>query len=215
VSGRSRSLGPLADRLQSSLRDALVSMDRLAALVPAGGLVLDLGCGQGLLTRRLATRAERVIGVDFDPRKCEMARAALAGVANVEIVCGTIDDLLARTPRGSASAAVLSDVLSAIPAAAQDALFPKVVEALQPGGVLLIKFMDTEPRWKARLSLVLSSVVCGVLRASLTEGARFTYRSAATYRRLLENLGCTVEEHRFDRLRPLPHAALVARTPVR
>jgi SAM-dependent methyltransferase len=47
---------------------------RLAALVPAGARVLDLGAGDGLLCELLAARGAAVIGVDFSRE--ELARLA-------------------------------------------------------------------------------------------------------------------------------------------
>lgn len=43
--------------------------------VPAGcGTALDVGCGDGLLARKLATRARRVTGLDTDPGMIEAAQ---------------------------------------------------------------------------------------------------------------------------------------------
>jgi SAM-dependent methyltransferase len=44
--------------------------------VPAGcGAALDVGCGDGLLVRRLAERCAEVTGIDRDPRMIALARA--------------------------------------------------------------------------------------------------------------------------------------------
>ncbi len=40
-----------------------------------GGLVLDLGCGTGLLTERLASRDNCILGVDLSSRMLQIARA--------------------------------------------------------------------------------------------------------------------------------------------
>ncbi|MET7859579.1 class I SAM-dependent methyltransferase [Streptomyces sp. NPDC005318] len=42
----------------------------------SGQRVLDLGCGEGIITRALATRSARVLGIDPSPRMIEHARAA-------------------------------------------------------------------------------------------------------------------------------------------
>lgn len=47
----------------------------LVDIVPAGGRVLDVGCGEGMLTRELATRAFSVLGVDLDVPSIELAQA--------------------------------------------------------------------------------------------------------------------------------------------
>ena len=43
--------------------------------VPPGGRVLDVGCGEGMLTRDLAKSAAHVLGVDVDAPSIELARA--------------------------------------------------------------------------------------------------------------------------------------------
>jgi SAM-dependent methyltransferase len=46
---------------------------RVLELIPEGGTVLDLGCGAGLVTADLTTRA-RVVGVDISLAQLELAR---------------------------------------------------------------------------------------------------------------------------------------------
>jgi SAM-dependent methyltransferase len=47
---------------------------RVASLVPAGGRVLDAGCGTGRVAVELARRGYQVTGVDNDPSMLEVAR---------------------------------------------------------------------------------------------------------------------------------------------
>lgn len=48
--------------------------------------VLDFGCGEGLLTRRLAAHAGRVTGVDVSPEM--IARARTLATSPIDYVCG-------------------------------------------------------------------------------------------------------------------------------
>jgi SAM-dependent methyltransferase len=55
--------------------------------VPAGcAAALDIGCGDGLLVRKLAGRARQVTGVDRSPRMIELARRLSAGTGNATFV---------------------------------------------------------------------------------------------------------------------------------
>jgi len=58
----------------------------LRELPPRVGDALEVGCGAGELTARLAARAERVIAIDLSHEMLAAARARCAGLANVELV---------------------------------------------------------------------------------------------------------------------------------
>lgn len=65
------------------LHKALVE---LTVAAPLGNL-LDIGCGEGRLLKLLASRANRVVGVDIDPAARRLARAELllAGLPNCSL----------------------------------------------------------------------------------------------------------------------------------
>ncbi|WP_067830430.1 class I SAM-dependent methyltransferase [Nocardia inohanensis] len=48
--------------------------DLLADALPPGGTVLDIGCGEGMLARRLHAEGHRVTGIDLDEHGIELAR---------------------------------------------------------------------------------------------------------------------------------------------
>ncbi|MBY8853714.1 methyltransferase domain-containing protein, partial [Saccharothrix sp. MB29] len=57
--------------------------DAFFALVPAaGGATLDLGCGEGRVSRDLGGRGHRVTGVDASPTLLEAARQAVVLLRN-------------------------------------------------------------------------------------------------------------------------------------
>ena len=60
----------------------------LAAVPRRDSRVLDIGCGDGLLLQRLATRAGHVTGMDPDAAAVSQARARLADTANARVVHG-------------------------------------------------------------------------------------------------------------------------------
>ena len=98
------------------LHKALVE---LTVATPLGDL-LDIGCGQGRLLKLLASRAQRVIGVDVDPDARRLARAELflAGVPNCSLRQGDMYSL--PFADGEFDTIILDDVLAeaARPAAA-------------------------------------------------------------------------------------------------
>jgi SAM-dependent methyltransferase len=105
-----------------------------------GGLVLELGCGSGSLTRHLLAAGHRVLATDASPDMVERARAVLPG-ADVEQL------VLPDDPLPAADAVVgVGNVLNYLdgPAAAEKALVA-IAAALRPGGVLALDPVDV--RW--------------------------------------------------------------------
>lgn len=49
---------------------------------------VEIGCGPGQLTERIARRVENVVAIEIDPDLAEIARLRLAHLPNVAVVCG-------------------------------------------------------------------------------------------------------------------------------
>ncbi|MEZ5194213.1 MAG: methyltransferase domain-containing protein [Nocardioides sp.] len=101
---------------------------------PRPGTVVDLGCGPGNLTARLAERwpHARVVGVDASP---EMVAAARAAAPGIEVVARDLRDWLATTE--PVDVLVSNATLQWVPG--HLALVPALVAALTPGGWLGIQ----------------------------------------------------------------------------
>lgn len=99
---------------------------RWAPLIPAAGRVLDLACGHGRHARYLAARGCRVVAVDRD----EAALAALAGIERVSTLRADLEGAPWPFTGERFDAVVVANYL-------HRPLFPALIEALQPGGVLI------------------------------------------------------------------------------
>src|SRR5690606_796711 len=97
------------------------------------------GCGYGIMTARLALarRELRLLALDSDPRKVEVARAALGRDLGVELVCADLRDPAAA--EGPVDAGTCIDRLHSRDPPAQRALLGALVARLRPGGVLLLR----------------------------------------------------------------------------
>lgn len=209
--GSSRGVGPWVDGLHNRLRDRLAPLDAVAAAIPKPEVVIDLGCGQGLLLRRLPPSTRRLVGVDFDARKCRMARALLRELPQVEIHQGDVVAFLENWRDDPVDAVVLVDTLSSMPFDQQDRVLALSASVLRPGGRLVLKIVDTAPRWKAAVARGMYLLVYRGLRLSLSSGQQVYYRSSGDYRSKLESLGLKVQTdalHRTRRL-PVPHVLVV------
>jgi SAM-dependent methyltransferase len=79
------------DRYRPAPPESVLDVLAFVAGVERPDLVVDLGCGTGLSTRAWADRAERVVGVEANPRMVERARA-VTEQANIDYVEAYADD---------------------------------------------------------------------------------------------------------------------------
>jgi SAM-dependent methyltransferase len=116
----------------------------LALLEPVrGGVVVELGCGSGLLTRYLIDAGHRVIATDASPAMLDLARSH-AGEADEIRRLALPDDPI---PEADAIVGV-GHALNYLDAVADvERSLVAIAEALRPGGVLAIDLCDLE--WAA------------------------------------------------------------------
>ena len=118
----------------------------LALLEPVrqrGGLVLEVGCGSGLLTRHLVDAGHRVVATDASPAMVELARDHAAGAEDVRVL------VLPDDPLPAADAVVsVGHVVNYV--GERDAVERAIVAiacAVRPGGLFAIDVCDLE--WAA------------------------------------------------------------------
>jgi len=112
-------------------------------LVPGGepGRVLDLGCGPGLYSHRLAALGHECVGVDYSPASI---RYAAAEAERRQLSCRfVLDDVRsARFGEGFDLAMMLYGELNTLRPRDVSHLLSRVRRALQPEGVLLMEVHD-------------------------------------------------------------------------
>jgi len=126
------------------------------ARVPDGATVVDLGCGTGYSTRRLAERfprASELVGVDLSPYFVAVARE-LPRLDTARWVNACVDDPRVRyvcedaaatgLETDSADVCVLSLVVHELPPAATAEIVREASRLLRPGGQLWVTEMDFE-----------------------------------------------------------------------
>jgi SAM-dependent methyltransferase len=135
-----RDLALVHDRGYSSYADRCAPgiLELLAEM--RGGLVLELGCGSGALTRHLLAAGHRVIATDASADFLELARAALGEDADLRLL------ILPDDPLPAADAIVsVGHAVSYLPdAAAVDRALAAAADALRPGGVLALDILDLD-----------------------------------------------------------------------
>ncbi len=110
--------------------------DIMAALVPLpGAKVIDVGCGNGRITRLIAAAGAQVIGIDPGQKQLERARAD-APVNGETYIEGSAENL----PADDASADIVFffNSLHHVPEAVMDKALDEARRALKPQGWLFI-----------------------------------------------------------------------------
>jgi SAM-dependent methyltransferase len=109
-----------------------------------GGLVVELGCGSGLLTRYLVDAGHRVIATDASPAMLELAHELVGDAEEIREL------VLPDDPIPPADAIVgVGHCLNYLPDAASiDRALIAIAQALRPGGLLAIDLCDLE--WAAK-----------------------------------------------------------------
>ncbi|MFZ0694332.1 MAG: class I SAM-dependent methyltransferase [Alphaproteobacteria bacterium] len=148
--------------------------DKLIALLPQQRFanVLDLGCGLGLLSQKLAKRSVHVLGMDIAVAAIGHARLRGAAFTNLEFEPG---DILNLPPSldGKFDLVVLADVLyylSPLDEAVLKSVVSRIADLLSPGGICLLAnhfFFSADP----------GSKMSRKIHSAFSDCSRFAIRS--------------------------------------
>jgi SAM-dependent methyltransferase len=130
--------------------------------------LLELACGTGLFTRRLAPRVPRITAVDASPEVLAINRSRVA-MANVDYVEA---DLFSWRPAARYDAVFFSFWLSHVPEERFAAFWDKVAAALAPGGAAYLIDSAFDPTSTAK-DHVLQERDTGIVARRLNDGREF------------------------------------------
>jgi 2-polyprenyl-3-methyl-5-hydroxy-6-metoxy-1,4-benzoquinol methylase len=166
-----------------------------------GSRVLDLGCGDGSISRSLLASQNQLTLVDFSAKMLESARGALPAGAPIEFIQADILDYVPAEPYDAViCVGVLAHVRSVEQAVA------RVSSALRPGGVCVLQTTDNASplgwllnnyyRWRGREHYQLNKTTLAEL-VSIAQVYGLAQTSSRRYGLLLPGLGRL--PHRWER----------------
>jgi 2-polyprenyl-3-methyl-5-hydroxy-6-metoxy-1,4-benzoquinol methylase len=191
-------------------------------LIAADSHVIDIGCGQGLLSAWLlaaehmsltsewpenwgaAPCGVSVHGIELMPADVRRAKKALGEhqdrwTFEAGDMCSTAFD--------KAQTAVILDVLHYVPYDAQEDVLLRVREALSPSGLLILRIGDADGGWGFKVSNWVDNVVTLVRGHSLS---RLYCRPLSEWITVLDKLGFKVESKPMSQGTPFSNVLLLA-----
>jgi SAM-dependent methyltransferase len=176
---------------------------RLLELVPAGcRRALEVGCGMGGFTRRLAGRAAQVTAIDLSPGSVRVARERSAGLA----IDYEVADVRAWQPPAQGFDCVVS--IATLHHLPFEATLARLAGMLRPGGVLIVHDLFASGGWRDGFASALAWPV-----ARLARWAARAPRPSPELRRAWREHGqrdvlMTIPALRHDSARVLPGSRL-------
>jgi 2-polyprenyl-3-methyl-5-hydroxy-6-metoxy-1,4-benzoquinol methylase len=177
-------------------------LDEIGQYLPAHGVVLDIGCGFGLFSLYYAATAPGrfVRGVDFNGRRVAMARRAAArlGLGNVSYEQGDARDFKGDS---EVNAAYMLDIVHHVPPESVPPLLRQLHRAVAPGGMLLVKDVDSRPAAKRWFTWALDK--------AMDPSARVRYWPSDELAAAIAAAGFSVKRHLMVDVLPYPHVLYV------
>lgn len=182
----------LPTRLHVLARVLTCPFTALMERFPRAGMLLDVGCGHGLLVQLLAAqpshRGLKMQGIDHDAVKIATARRMTRPGVDF-----STDDL-SLLPEAAFDAVALVDVLYTVRKAAWSQVLKGCARVLKPGGRLIVKEVVDRPRWK--YCAIMAQEALSVRVFGITKGDRPHFESADRYREAIAAAGFELVEER-------------------
>lgn len=181
-------------------------LEEIAQFIPPQGTALEIGCGFGLFGMYFSeTHPELSIrAIDVDAQRIEAAKRAQSrlGIDNIGFEVG--DARTISFPE-KLDAVYMLDIVHHLERDDALDLLRSCRDALKPGGVLIVKDVDTRPRFKMAFTWLLDVL--------MTKGERPHYWSRHDLAAVLRSLDFEVFQYAMVDVLPYPHQLYVCRVP--
>jgi len=179
--------------LYARLRWRLCPFEEIERHIPKEGVMIDIGCGYGLLANFLSLRSRKrdVTGIDLSVGRIKVAQKTTDSRKKIRFKLIDALDL----QLGEYGAIIMSDFLHHLSCEAQQELLARCYDNLPSGGVLIVQEVDNRPLWKYWFAIVSDKI--------LNFGGQQFFRSQRNFRNLLRRIGFLIRTKKVDKGIPL------------
>ncbi len=178
--------------------------------LPERGLILDLGCGYGIMSHLVSAEYpdRAVIGVDISSRRIHAAKRSADHRKNIEFHTADIREVQFSRCHGI----MMIDVLSMLPYRDQEQLLIQCHRRLCGDGTLVIKDTSKSPYWKYAYAYIEEVIKArlGVYGKEITKHSSW-YWDAQDFLKLLSKIGFHATMIPLKSRLPYPGAFYVCR----
>jgi len=139
------------------LRWLLCPFEKIESYLPEKGVILDIGCGYGLLANFLALKSakRRVVGIDNNSKRLKVAKKTVINSSKIKF----INRDLRRLNLPECMGVTISDVLHHLPENILNDLLTNIYNKMKFGGKMVIEEVDIRPRWKYFLNILVDKII--------------------------------------------------------
>jgi 2-polyprenyl-6-hydroxyphenyl methylase/3-demethylubiquinone-9 3-methyltransferase len=165
---------PVSDAYRAAFFDIDAAVARMRAWQPSAHRILEVGCGEGVITERLrsAYAEAEITAIDITPRVGRMYAGPPNGLRFLQC---DVRSIAAREP-GRYDLVVLCDVLHHVPINLRHAVLAAIRVAMAPGGSFVLK------EWESRRTVM--NAICWATDRWIT-GDRISYMTREDMRQRL------------------------------
>ena len=162
--------------------------EQFHSIVPSKGTIVDAGCGYGFMSYMLAYTSpdRKIIGVDYDEDKIEVAQKSFGRPSNLKFEVASIVDYKFC----NSDCIIFSDVMHYLPEESRIKVFKNAVSMLNPDGTIIVRDGDSEMSRKHMGTKITEFFSTKILRFNKVEN-RLNFFSAKSLIEQGKHLGLT------------------------
>ena len=181
--------------------------EEINKLAPNSGVILDLGCGDGILSNYLAlnNKQRKLIGIELNKNRVSRADR---GLKNTKFIYGNV--LTKSFPK--ADIILLTHLLHHLPSKLdQEKLIIKCKKNLNPNGKLIITEVIEKPFLKYIISWLVDAFVVPILFEKKLYDFNFIYRKDKQWQDLIRKTGLKINIYYPHKNKPFSHVIYVCK----